>query len=111
MQMTGIEPDVLIAFGSLLVASIALIASAMRNFSSDEKSEQVISDRLDAIAESVKRLTAIVEGMDAKLDAHAESIARADEQVKSLTKRVDGIEGRLTALEHAHAVTSHKEAS
>ena len=111
MPMPDMDPNIVIAFGSLLVAAIALVASIMRNYSSDERGEQLVSDRLDAIADSVRRLTSIVEGMDAKLDAHAESIARADEQVKSLTKRVDGIEGRLTALEHAHAVTSHKEAS
>lgn len=105
------DPDVLIAFCSLLVAALALIASTLRNYAGDERGEQLVSDRLDAIAESVRRLTSIVEGMDAKLDAHAESIARTDEQVKSLTNRVDGIEGRLTALEHAHAVTSHKETS
>ena len=97
-----IDPDILIAFGSLMVAALALIASALRSYSSDERGEQVISDRLDAIAESVRHLTAIVQGMDVKLDAHAESIARTDEKVKSLEKRVNSVEGRLAALERAH---------
>lgn len=101
-----IDPDILIAFGSLVVAALALIASALRSYSSDERGEQVVSDRLDAIAESVKRLTAIVEGMDAKLDAHADSIARTEEQIKSLEKRLNSVEGRLAALERAHAESS-----
>lgn len=97
--MTQVDPDIMIAFGSLVVAALALIASALRNYSSNERGEQVVSDRLDAIAESVKRLTAIVEGMDAKLDAHADSIARTEEQVKALASRVESVESRLASLE------------
>lgn len=102
-----IDPDIIIAFGSLLVAALALIASALRSYSSDERGEQVVSDRLDAIAESVKRLTSIVEGMDAKLDAHADSIARTEEQVKALALRVESVETRLASLEHEHARSGH----
>lgn len=105
--MSQVDPDILIAFGSLVVAALALIASALRSYSSDERGEQVVSDRLDAIAESVKRLTAIVEGMDAKLDAHAESIARTDEQVKAIALRVESVESRLASLEREHARSSH----
>ena len=105
--MTSVDPDIMIAFGSLVVAAIALIASALRSYSSDERGEQVVSDRLDAIAESVNRLTTIVEGMDAKLDSHAECIARTDEQVKSLSQRIDSVETRLAMLEREHARSGH----
>lgn len=101
------DPDILIAFGSLMVAALTLIASALRSYSSDERGEQVVSDRLDAIADSVKRLTAIVEGMDAKLDAHADSIARTEEQVKALASRVESVESRLASLELEHARSGH----
>lgn len=102
-----IDPDILIAFGSLMVAAIALIASIMRNYSSDERGEQLVSDRLDAIADSVRRLTSIVEGMDAKLDAHAESIARTDEKMKTLDSRLGALERRLETIEREHARSGH----
>ena len=93
------EPSVLIALGSLLVAALALAASTLRSYASDTREGQMVSDRLDSIAEAVTHLTAIVEGMDGKLDTHADSIARVQEQVKALASRVDSVEDRVRALE------------
>ena len=88
-----------IPFWSFLVAALALVLSNARSTKAEHERDQSMRDRLDYIRETVERTQATLERMDTKLDDHGTRIARVEEQVTALSRRVMRVEQELDGKE------------
>lgn len=82
----------LVTFASMLIALVALVASAIRMHDDEQRGDQAMRDRLDSIKETVDKTQSTLDKIDAKLDDHNDRIARIEEQIKTLFNKVGAME-------------------
>lgn len=80
------------AIGSFVVAALALIATMLRSHRADSEKDQMLKDRLEQISEITRETRDSVREINRKLDDHSTRIARVEESVKALDRRVERLE-------------------
>ncbi len=94
MELSALTFDQLIALSSLVLAAIVAVTSFAKGAKADSMERQAAADKLDEIGRGVADTRAAVERLDAKLDLHADRIARAEERIKDHERRIRNVEDR-----------------
>lgn len=89
-----------VTLGSLLVAVMALVGTQARTARSEHERDQGVRDKLDSIEKTGERTYAQVERITQKLDDHGVRIARIEERVDTLFRRVERIEDESEDRRH-----------
>ena len=94
MDFDAFTIDQLIALSSVILAAIVAVTSNARRAKADSMERQAAADKLDEIGRGVAETRAAVERLDAKLDLHADRIARAEQRLDEHERRLNSVEQR-----------------
>ena len=94
MELNAITFDQLISLASVALAAVVAVTSFVKGSKTDSMERQAAADKLDEIGRGVSETRAVVERLDAKLDLHADRIARAEQRLEEHERRLNVVEER-----------------
>lgn len=99
--MTPLTFEQLVALGSLALAVVTIALTIRRDGTTEEErraarvaEQQVMTDKLDAIADMSKETRDTVREMSKQLSEHSRELARIETRIEEHDRRLSAIEGR-----------------
>lgn len=99
--MTPLTFEQLVALGSLALAVVTIALTIKRDGSTEEErhaarvaEQQVMTDKLDSIADMSKETRDTVREMSKQLSEHSRELARIETRIEEHDRRLSAIEGR-----------------
>lgn len=99
--MTPLTFEQLVALGSLALAVVTIALTIRRDGATDEErhaarvaEQQVMTDKLDSIADMSKETRDTVREMSKQLSEHSRELARIEARIEDHDRRLSAIEGR-----------------
>lgn len=100
-SLTPLTFEQLVALGSLAVAVVTIALTIRRDGATDEErhaarvaEQQVMTDKLDSIADMSKETRDTVREMSKQLTEHSRELARIETRIEEHDRRLSAIEGR-----------------
>ena len=100
-RVTPLTFEQLVALGSLVLAVVTIALTIKRDGSTEEErhaarvaEQQVMTDKLDSIADMSKETRDTVREMSKQLSEHSRELARIETRIDEHDRRLSAIEGR-----------------
>ena len=101
VRMTPLTFEQFVALGSLALAAVTIALTIRRDGATDEErhaarvaEQQVMTDKLDSIADMSKETRDTVREMSKQLSEHSRELARIETRIEEHDRRLDAIEDR-----------------
>ena len=90
-QVVGLVSS-LVGVSSLLISFAVFATNRRKDQNAEAMRSQIVSDKLDHLADMAKETRDTTREMNKKLDDHGQTLVKHTEQINALSKRVERVE-------------------